>query len=62
VSGRWTEARHRVLVESRVQLTKQLVGAIAEARPRPKTLISGSAVGYYGDPKRNARAMGASLR
>jgi NAD dependent epimerase/dehydratase family enzyme len=38
-----------VLVESRVQLTKQLAGAIAEARPRPRTLISASAVGYYGD-------------
>jgi uncharacterized protein (TIGR01777 family) len=49
MGGRWTEARRRVLVESRVQLTKQLVSAIAEARPRPKTLISGSAVGYYGD-------------
>ena len=49
MGGRWTEARRRVLVESRMQLTKQLVGAIAEARPRPKTLISGSAVGYYGD-------------
>jgi uncharacterized protein (TIGR01777 family) len=49
MGGRWTEARGRVLVESRVQLTKQLVSAIAEARPRPKTLISGSAVGYYGD-------------
>jgi uncharacterized protein len=49
MGGRWTEARRRVLVDSRVQLTKQLVGAIAEARPRPKTLISGSAVGYYGD-------------
>jgi hypothetical protein len=49
MGGRWTEARRRVLVESRVHLTKQLVGAIAEASPRPKTLISGSAVGYYGD-------------
>jgi len=49
LGGRWTEARRRVLVESRVHLTKQLVGAIAEARPRPHTLISASAVGYYGD-------------
>jgi len=49
MGGRWTKARRRVLVESRVQLTKQLVGAIAEARPRPRTLISASAVGYYGD-------------
>jgi uncharacterized protein (TIGR01777 family) len=49
LGGRWTEARRRVLVESRVHLTRQLVGAIAEARPRPHTLISASAVGYYGD-------------
>ncbi len=49
MGGRWTEARRRALVESRVQLIEQLVGAIAEARPRPKTLISASAVGYYGD-------------
>ena len=49
MGGRWTEARRRALVQSRVQLTQQLVSAIAEAQPRPKTLISGSAVGYYGD-------------
>src|SRR5579871_4208090 len=49
MGGRWTEARRQALVESRVLLTQQLVAAIAEASPRPKTLISGSAVGYYGD-------------
>ena len=49
MGGRWTEARRQLLVESRLHLTKQLVSAIAEARPRPRTLISGSAVGYYGD-------------
>jgi len=49
MSGRWTEARRRTLAESRVQLTEQLVRAIAEASPRPRILISGSAVGYYGD-------------
>lgn len=49
MGGRWTEARRRVLVESRVGLTRQLVSAIAAAQPRPRTLISGSAVGYYGD-------------
>ncbi|MGA3210812.1 MAG: TIGR01777 family oxidoreductase [Terriglobales bacterium] len=49
MGGRWTEARRRVLTESRVSLTRQLVQAIAEAGPRPRILISGSAVGYYGD-------------
>jgi hypothetical protein len=49
MGGRWTETRRRALVESRVQLTQQLVTAISEAQARPKTLISGSAVGYYGD-------------
>jgi uncharacterized protein (TIGR01777 family) len=49
LGGRWTEARRRTLVESRVQLTERLVRTIAEASPRPRILISGSAVGYYGD-------------
>lgn len=49
MGGRWTDARRRALTESRVGLTRQLVSAIAEAQPRPRTLISGSAVGYYGD-------------
>jgi hypothetical protein len=49
MGGRWTEVRRRVLVGSRVHLTTQLVHALTDARPRPKILISGSAVGYYGD-------------
>jgi len=49
LSGRWTKTRRQVLVESRVELTKRLVQAIGEAHPRPGILISGSAVGYYGD-------------
>jgi len=32
MGGRWTEARRRALVESRVQLTQQLVTAISEAQ------------------------------
>jgi uncharacterized protein len=49
MGGRWTAARRTVLANSRVQTTEQLVAAIAVASPRPRVLISGSAVGYYGD-------------
>lgn len=47
--GRWTNARKKILIESRVGTTEALVGAIALAKIRPKTLVNASAVGYYGD-------------
>ncbi|MES1255779.1 MAG: TIGR01777 family oxidoreductase [Acidobacteriota bacterium] len=46
---RWTAARRQVLHESRVGETKALVRALHAANPRPSLLVSGSAVGYYGD-------------
>jgi hypothetical protein len=49
LGGRWTAARRATLEGSRVSLTAQIVGAIAAARRRPRVLVSGSAVGYYGD-------------
>jgi uncharacterized protein (TIGR01777 family) len=49
LGGRWTPARRQVLRESRVQQTDLLVRAIQAARRRPRVLVSGSAVGYYGD-------------
>ena len=46
--GRWTNARKRVLVESRTLATRLLVEAAANrARPLP-LLISASGIGYYG--------------
>ena len=48
VGARWTAARRHLLTESRVGVTEQLVCAIASARRRPRVLVSGSAVGYYG--------------
>ncbi|MBZ5710918.1 TIGR01777 family oxidoreductase [Nannocystis pusilla] len=47
--GRWTAARKRELWDSRVKLTETLVRALAAAEPRPRVLVSASAVGYYGD-------------
>jgi hypothetical protein len=49
IMTRWTERRRRALRESRVELTERLVDAIERARRRPRVLVSGSAVGYYGD-------------
>jgi hypothetical protein len=46
---RWTEAAKQRIRDSRVRSTKNLVDAISAAEPRPKTLVSQSAVGYYGD-------------
>src|SRR5262249_46267465 len=46
---RWTPARRAALRASRIDITAQLVGAIEAATPRPRVLVSGSAVGFYGD-------------
>jgi uncharacterized protein len=49
IVGRWTEAKKRRILESRVQGTRNLVAALVGAPQRPRVLISGSASGYYGD-------------
>jgi uncharacterized protein (TIGR01777 family) len=49
MGGRWTAARRQVLEDSRVAVTDQLARAMAAAKPRPRVLVSGSAVGIYGD-------------
>ena len=46
---RWTDARKRTLEQSRILSTRSLVAAISRATRRPSVLVSGSAVGYYGD-------------
>jgi hypothetical protein len=49
VDARWTAQRKQVLWDSRVSLTENLVRRIAAARHKPGVLLSGSAVGYYGN-------------
>lgn len=46
---RWTESRKQVLRTSRVDATRKLVDALARIDPRPKVLVSASAVGYFGN-------------
>jgi uncharacterized protein (TIGR01777 family) len=50
---RWTEARKRVLIESRTAITSGLLRFVARAARRPAVLINASAIGYY-DPYRDA--------
>ena len=47
--GRWSNARKRVLRSSRVDATRQLVGALSRLTRPPQVFVSASAIGYYGD-------------
>lgn len=46
--GRWTKTKKKVLYTSRLETTQALIDYIARAKQKPKLLISGSAIGYYG--------------
>lgn len=45
----WSAARKQVIRDSRIKLTEQLIAYIERATIKPELLISGSAIGYYGD-------------
>ena len=45
----WTAKYKEEIVSSRLDSTKTLVKAMAEAKNRPEVLVSGSASGFYGD-------------
>ncbi len=47
-AGRWTDKLKKELVESRVHSGELLSKTIASASPKPRLLVSMSAVGYYG--------------
>ena len=46
---RWTDEKKAAIRSSRVDGTRSVVDALAKLKSRPKVLISGSAVGFYGD-------------
>lgn len=46
---RWTPARKRELVDSRVLTTRALLTSIAKWNTKPHTFITASGVGFYGD-------------
>jgi uncharacterized protein (TIGR01777 family) len=45
---RWTDARKRLLVDSRILSTRSLVAAISSAERRPSLFVQASGIGYYG--------------
>jgi hypothetical protein len=49
VDGRWTESKKAAIRASRVEGTRALVAALGACSTKPRTLVSASAVGYYGD-------------
>jgi uncharacterized protein (TIGR01777 family) len=46
--ARWSEARKRLLISSRVEPAQAIVAAVKAATNKPKVVIQSSAVGYYG--------------
>ena len=47
--GRWTAARKKAILESRVLGARAVVAGLSAAKRRPKALVNASAVGFYGD-------------
>lgn len=45
----WSSKRWQVIRQSRIGVTEQLLAACQAQGHRPKLLLSGSAIGYYGD-------------
>ena len=48
-SGRWTDARKKLILESRTRGTDLIARTLASLPRKPRVLISASAVGFYGD-------------
>jgi uncharacterized protein (TIGR01777 family) len=48
VAQRWSEDSKRAILDSRVVGTRNLLAGLEQAEPRPGTLLSSSAIGYYG--------------
>ena len=46
--GRWTKRRKRSILQSRLDATNTLISALSSTQHRVQSLISASAVGYYG--------------
>ena len=46
---RWTDEQKRRILESRTKGTSLLVGALASLTDKPPVLVSGSAIGFYGN-------------
>lgn len=61
VVGFWTAGKKRTIVESRVLGTRRVAEAILAAKRAPEVLVSGSAIGFYGDRGEEELMEGASV-
>jgi uncharacterized protein (TIGR01777 family) len=48
IAQRWSDETRRAIQESREVGTRNLIAGLGAAEPRPRVLVSASAVGYYG--------------
>ena len=48
-NGLWTRRKRRRILASRLRMTRAVVGLIGRLERRPAVLISGSAIGWYGN-------------
>jgi len=51
--NRWTEKQKQKIIISRIETTEKIIEFIKAAKHKPKLLINGSAIGYYGINKTN---------
>ena len=61
-NGLWTKRKRRLILRSRLELTRAVVGLIGRLEAPPAVLVSGSAVGWYGlraDERLDETAAGA---
>ena len=49
VTGRWTSAKKRRLYDSRVDSARNIVRGIEGSSDRPRVIVGGSGIGFYGD-------------
>ncbi|MFT6790902.1 MAG: hypothetical protein ACJA04_000101 [Cellvibrionaceae bacterium] len=49
IDKRWTKKRKKVLKESRIGITQDIIDWLSSCKKKPEALISGSAIGYYGN-------------
>lgn len=49
IAARWTEAKKRRILDSRVPATQHLAAALSKAQQRPRVFICASAIGFYGN-------------
>ncbi len=47
--GRWTKAKKRRIIQSRINTTTLIAETVAQLDPPPKVLLNASAIGFYGD-------------